>query len=65
MCRCEVMLMIQAGGEATTGTQRILDIVPPTIHGRCPVFLGSKEDVEDVKKFYAEYKGEKKTYETA
>lgn len=50
----------QAGGEATTGNQRILDIVPPSIHGRCPVFLGSKEDVEDVKKFYAAWDGKKK-----
>jgi fructose-1,6-bisphosphatase I len=45
---------------ATTGTQRILDIVPPNIHGRCPVFLGSKEDVEDLKKFYDAYDGEKR-----
>ncbi|KAL7421754.1 Fructose-1,6-bisphosphatase [Cryptotrichosporon argae] len=50
----------QAGGVATTGTQRILDIVPSSIHGRCPVFLGSKDDVEDVKKFYADWDSDKK-----
>jgi len=44
----------QAGGIATTGTQRILDIVPTQIHQRTAVFLGSKDDVEDLKKFYAE-----------
>jgi hypothetical protein len=55
----------QAGGVATTGNQRILDIVPPNIHGRCPVFLGSKEDVEDLKKFYDAYDGEKWTLPTA
>ena len=44
----------QAGGVATTGTQRILDIVPQGIHERCPVFLGSKEDVQDPMKFYQE-----------
>ncbi|ORY32572.1 putative fructose-bisphosphatase [Naematelia encephala] len=49
----------QAGGVATTGSQRILDVIPKNIHGRCPVFLGSKEDVEDLKKFYADYDGEK------
>lgn len=38
----------KAGGKATTGTQRVLDIVPKEIHERCPVFLGSKEDIEDV-----------------
>ncbi|KAG8920727.1 Fructose-1,6-bisphosphatase [Tulasnella sp. 417] len=48
------MLTEQAGGVATTGTQRILDIVPTEIHQRCPVFLGSKEDVEDLKAFYKE-----------
>ncbi|KIO34591.1 hypothetical protein M407DRAFT_240451 [Tulasnella calospora MUT 4182] len=48
------MLTEQAGGVATTGTQRILDIVPTEIHQRCPVFLGSKEDVEDLQTFYKE-----------
>jgi len=42
----------QAGGLATTGTKRILDIQPTQIHERCPVFLGSKEDVQDLVKFY-------------
>ncbi|KAF7363447.1 Fructose-1,6-bisphosphatase, cytosolic [Mycena sanguinolenta] len=42
----------QAGGIATTGTKRILDIVPTGIHERCPVFLGSKEDVQDLMKCY-------------
>ncbi|KAF8915248.1 fructose-1,6-bisphosphatase [Mucidula mucida] len=42
----------QAGGVATTGTKRILDIVPKGIHERCSVFLGSADDVEDLMKFY-------------
>jgi len=42
----------QAGGLATTGSKRILDIQPTHIHERCPVFLGSKEDVQDLIKFY-------------
>jgi hypothetical protein len=41
-------LVEQAGGLATTGRERILDIVPEQIHQRVPVFMGSKEDVEDV-----------------
>ncbi|KAI0686727.1 fructose-1,6-bisphosphatase [Cytidiella melzeri] len=44
----------QAGGLATTGRQRVLDIVPTSIHERCPIFLGSKDDVNDVIKFYEE-----------
>ncbi|KAI0273636.1 fructose-1,6-bisphosphatase class 1/Sedoheputulose-1,7-bisphosphatase [Gloeopeniophorella convolvens] len=42
----------QAGGIATTGTKRILDIVPTSIHERTGVYLGSKDDVLDVVKFY-------------
>jgi len=44
----------QAGGIATTGRGRILDIMPTDIHERTSVFLGSKEDVQDVIKFYEE-----------
>lgn len=42
----------QAGGLATTGKMRVLDIQPSGIHERTPIFLGSKEDVEDLLKFY-------------
>jgi fructose-1,6-bisphosphatase I len=38
----------QAGGMASNGKQPILDVVPESIHQRVPVFMGSKEDVEDV-----------------
>lgn len=38
----------QAGGQATTGTTRILDLQPKKIHERCPVYMGSKDDVQDV-----------------
>ena len=36
----------QAGGKASTGNQRILDITPTSIHDRLPLFIGSKKDVE-------------------
>lgn len=41
-------LIEQAGGKASTGKQRILDVVPTTIHQRTPVFLGSSNDVDEV-----------------
>jgi len=44
----------KAGGIATTGTKRILDILPTNIHDRCSVFLGSRDDVRDLMKFYQE-----------
>ncbi len=36
----------QAGGAATDGTRRILDIKPTALHQRVPLFIGSKKDVE-------------------
>jgi len=42
----------QAGGKATTGSQRILDIQPTNIHQRCPVFLGSVQNIDELESFY-------------
>ncbi|SRR6266581_1766749 len=42
----------QAGGRATTGHQRILDIVPEKLHQRVPVILGSKNEVERVTQYH-------------
>ncbi len=36
----------QAGGAATDGSRRILDIKPTALHQRVPLFIGSKKDVE-------------------
>ncbi|WP_434627114.1 class 1 fructose-bisphosphatase [Chromobacterium sp. CV08] len=44
----------QAGGAATNGHQRIMDIVPSKLHERVAVFLGSKEEVEQVTRYHAE-----------
>lgn len=56
MCEAAPMAMIaeQAGGLATDGTRRILDIEPHELHQRVPLFVGSKLDVEVVLKFYAD-----------
>lgn len=48
-------LIEKAGGLATTGKQPILDIVPQKIHERCPVFLGSKDDVQDLIDLYKKH----------
>jgi fructose-1,6-bisphosphatase I len=36
----------QAGGAATNGAQRILDVVPTELHQRTPLYIGSKGDVD-------------------
>lgn len=44
-------LFEQAGGMATTGKQRILDVQPTNVHQRIPLVLGSKDDVAVYKEF--------------
>ncbi|OGL47677.1 MAG: fructose-bisphosphatase [Candidatus Schekmanbacteria bacterium RBG_13_48_7] len=41
-----------AGGLASTGKERILDIQPTEIHQRVPLIIGSKLDVLEYEKFY-------------
>ena len=45
------MLAEQAGGKATNGVERILDIVPKEIHQRVPFFCGSTEMVDKLESF--------------
>jgi fructose-1,6-bisphosphatase I len=45
-------LVEQAGGSATNGHQRILDIVPTKLHERVSVLLGSKQEVELVTAYH-------------
>jgi len=49
------MLIEQAGGKASTGRQRILEIVPDALHQRVPVILGSALEVERIVRYHAEY----------
>jgi fructose-1,6-bisphosphatase I len=51
-------IMEQAGGAATTGTQRALDIQAASLHDRVPIVLGSKQDTELYEKFCAEYRAQ-------
>ena len=48
------LLVEQAGGAATNGSQRILDIVPTSLHERCSVMLGSREEVELLQRYHAQ-----------
>jgi fructose-1,6-bisphosphatase len=49
------MLIEQAGGAASTGRGRILDVVPEALHQRVPVILGSKNEVARLERYHAEY----------
>lgn len=49
-------LMEQAGGAATAGSERAMDIQATSLHDRVPIVMGSKEDVALYEKFCAESK---------
>ncbi|NIF51966.1 class 1 fructose-bisphosphatase [Burkholderia sp. Ax-1724] len=56
-------LVEQAGGLSITGRERILDVRPQTLHGRVPVILGSKNEVERIARYHGEYdRGEDKPF---
>ena len=42
----------QAGGSATNGRERIMDIVPTRLHERVSVVLGSKHEVQRVTDYH-------------
>lgn len=46
----------QAGGKATTGEERILDVTPTGLHQRVPLVIGSKYDVDKYCEFYNQAK---------
>jgi len=54
MYECNALAFIaeQAGGMATTGQERILDIEPKSYHQRVPLFIGSKKMVEKAESYY-------------
>jgi len=43
-----------AGGKASTGKSRVLDVVPRDLHMRVPLVIGSTQDVEAFERFTAE-----------
>jgi len=50
-CNPFAFIMEVAGGKATNGTQRILDVVPEKLHQRSTLFIGSKGMMEELESF--------------
>lgn len=50
-CNPMAYIVEQAGGRATDGTRRILDLQPESLHQRVPCFMGSTEDVLEAEAF--------------
>jgi fructose-1,6-bisphosphatase I len=52
-CHPLAFVVEQAGGLASTGTRRILDLVPESLHARTPIAIGSRTEVELFDRFVA------------
>ncbi|MCG5516575.1 MULTISPECIES: class 1 fructose-bisphosphatase [unclassified Ectothiorhodospira] len=57
-CNPIAFIAEQAGGKASDGVRRILEIQPDDLHQRVPFYVGSRSMVEDVEALLAEYPGE-------
>jgi len=58
------MIVEQAGGLASTGRHRILEIVPQGLHQRVPVMLGARLEVERLLRYHAAFdRGEDMMFE--
>ena len=49
------LLVEQAGGAASTGRARMLEVEPTGLHQRVPVFLGSRNEVETAVRYHLEH----------
>lgn len=59
------MIVEQAGGRASTGRGRILEVTPTGIHQRVPVILGSRAEVDRLDRYHAEFdRGEDPVFKT-
>lgn len=58
-CNPMSFIIEQAGGMASDGYRRILEIQPTALHQRTPIFIGSKHMVEQALAFLKKYEPEK------
>jgi len=59
------MIVGQACGLASTGRERILDVLPTSLHQRVPVILGSRDEVERIERYHREHEtGEDQPYKS-
>jgi fructose-1,6-bisphosphatase len=49
------MIVEQAGGAASTGRERLLEVAPTELHQRVPVVLGSRAEVERIVRYHREH----------
>lgn len=59
-CNPVSLIVEAAGGRASNGKKRLLEIKPDSLHQRTPIFIGSEQDVKMVEEFMAREEAEVK-----
>jgi len=54
-CNPMAFIIEQAGGKASTGSKRVMEVVPTSLHQRTPLFIGSRDMVEKVEDLIAKH----------
>jgi fructose-1,6-bisphosphatase I/sedoheptulose-1,7-bisphosphatase len=49
------MIVEQAGGAASTGRGRLLEVVPASLHQRIPLILGSRDEVQRIESYHRDH----------
>ncbi len=62
-CNPISFIVEQAGGGASTGRERVLDVQPASLHQRVPLILGSKNEVERIERYHRETSGQGSTFD--
>ena len=56
-CNPIAFIVEQAGGGASTGRERVMEIQPEGLHQRVPLVFGSKHEVERIERYHREQAG--------
>jgi fructose-1,6-bisphosphatase I / sedoheptulose-1,7-bisphosphatase len=49
------LLIEQAGGRSTTGSERLMEVAPDSLHQGVPLIMGSHNEVQRIERYHAEY----------
>ncbi len=56
-CNPVAFLVEQAGGRASTGRERVMELQPTGLHERVPMIFGSRNEVERIQRYHREQPG--------
>jgi fructose-1,6-bisphosphatase I/sedoheptulose-1,7-bisphosphatase len=54
-CNPISFIVEQAGGGASTGRERVMELQPSSLHQRAPLILGSRNEVERIERYHRDH----------